>query len=144
MTDKKFTDEEIIRALELCSKSLSIKTCQKCPFYLRTNCVSALKLNAIDLINRQKAEIERLKQKNKKFKVANRCITLQRDRRDKEINELQKQIDGLDVHENKIKAEACKEFAEALSNKAEPDENHHWWVRLLDIDNLLKEMVGDE
>lgn len=75
MADKKFTDEEIIKGLELCSKSLSIKTCQKCPFYLQTNCVSALKLNAIDLINRQKSENLELKLKVNELLVYKQEVT---------------------------------------------------------------------
>lgn len=199
MSDKKYTDEEIIKALELCSKSLSIKTCQKCPFYLQTNCVSALKSYAIDLINRQKAEnlelklkvnellaykqevtknniknyetyksqkaeiekldielkamrgaansykaeVERLKADNKIYIEANKVIGHQRDQRDKEIDELQKQIDGLDVRENKIKAEAYKEFAERLKNeKIAPPFSINCTINM--IDNLLKEMVGEE
>ena len=38
----------------------------------------------LDLINRQKEEIKKLKQKNAVAEVANRCIVLQRDRRDRE------------------------------------------------------------
>lgn len=150
----KMTDEEIIKGLECC-KDCCCKQCDEEPdFQEAINLINHQKseIDKLDIelkamrgaANSYKAEVERLKADNKIYIEANKVIGYQRDQRDKEIDELQKQIDGLDVRENKIKAEAYKEFAEALSNKAEPDENHHWWVRLLDIDNLLKEMVGDE
>ena len=124
MTNKKFTDEEVIKALELCSKSLSIKTCQKCPFYLQTNCVSALKLNAIDLINRQKAEIEKLQEE---FLLI--------------FEKMESEYDA------KIKAEACKEFADKLKEKRWNAECRVGYVQVVDvgdIDEVLKEMVGEE
>ena len=48
MTDKKFTDEEIIKALECC-KNCCCKQCDEEPDFQE----------AIDLINSQKSEIER-------------------------------------------------------------------------------------
>lgn len=148
MTDKKFTDEEIIKALKLCSKSLSIKTCQKCPFYLQTNCVSALKLNALDLINRQKAEIEKLKSKygklceyaeKKEFELAeiNADISWFREAKFSRLAPAIKEI----------KVEACKEFAEKLKEKRWDAECRVGYVQVVDvgdIDEVLKEMVGEE
>ncbi len=149
MTDKKFTDEEIIKRLERCVKRGNRN--------YDTDIV-------LDLINRQKAEIERLKTENKIYIESNRVIGYQRDQRDKEIDELQKQIDGLDVRENKIKAEAYKEFAEKakeeflnLRYNAKTDrktvkieelkEQMDWLlhkVAIETVENLLKEMVGKE
>ena len=60
----KFTDEQIIKALECCSTDVRENTCPKCAFYKKHRC-NTLMLNAVsDLINRQKAEIERLKSQN--------------------------------------------------------------------------------
>lgn len=57
---KKFTDEQIIKALEYCSTDARENTCPKCAFYKKHRC-STLMLNAVsDIINRQKAEIKRL------------------------------------------------------------------------------------
>ncbi len=52
------TDNEIIKALECCEKPVG-KGCKECPLY-NTDC-TAINLGAIalDLINRQKAEIEK-------------------------------------------------------------------------------------
>ena len=76
--------------------------------------------DALDLINRQKAEIERLKlaQPEEVIKCCIECI-------------------------DTIKAEAYKEFAERLKqvfwSKAECD----FLIRGI-VDNLLKEMVGED
>lgn len=59
------TDKDIIKALELC-KTKDVTDCKECCFRIdeieiNSNCVNELCENALDLINRQKAEIERLK-----------------------------------------------------------------------------------
>ncbi len=58
----RMTDEQIIKALECCNKSDNGKGCFECPY--RQYCPDCLRRrneDTIDLINRQKAEIERLK-----------------------------------------------------------------------------------
>ena len=136
MTDKKFTDEEIIKGLT----ELSLYT------GFQEKHIQVLNAS-LDLINRQKAEIERLKTENKIYIEANQVIGHQRDQRDKEIDELQKQIDGLDVRENKIKAEAYKEFAEKLKAAAMSCLMGGKYYKIITtrcIDTLLKEMVGEK
>ena len=84
---------------------------------------------------------------NKIYIEANRVIGYQRDQRDKEIDELQKQIDGLDVRENKIKVEAYKEFAERIRECCtfNDDLSADTFLSITtDIDCVLKEMVGEE
>lgn len=57
-------DNEIIKALEICG---DCGHCTECPFDDLggiDKCMHTLILNALDLINRQKAEIERLKGDN--------------------------------------------------------------------------------
>lgn len=54
------TDEEIVWALENCNGRLEIERCKICPFEDK-GCRALMEYNAADLINRQKAEIERLK-----------------------------------------------------------------------------------
>lgn len=52
------TDEQIIKALECCAG----KGCKQCPKNINSaHCIMLLMEDALDLINRQKAEIERLK-----------------------------------------------------------------------------------
>lgn len=140
MTDKKFTDEELISSLEVIATTCNCNECKirNCKWGT-CNCSQITANAALDLINRQKAEIERLKTENKIYIEANQVIGYQRDRRDKEIDELQKQIDGLDVRENKIKANAYKEFAERLcEGKVSNDKT------VIEAKVLLKEMVGEE
>lgn len=56
------TDEQIINGLERCfARGFDESTCYECPFYTATaKCTEDLRISTIDLINRQKAEIERL------------------------------------------------------------------------------------
>ena len=79
------TDNEIIKALEHCDK----ETCKDCPNEYQYDCKGKIMRNALDLINRQKAEVERLKHRKTELQIRNQ--------------ELQ--------HE---KSEAIKEFAEEL------------------------------
>ena len=60
MTEHKFTDEEIIKALECCSSA----ECEKCKYVPQGDCYQGslacnddLMRSALDLINRQKAEV---------------------------------------------------------------------------------------
>ena len=52
-------DNDIIRALECCISSM-YKECQKCPLYADPTCRRELQKDAVALIKRQQAEIERL------------------------------------------------------------------------------------
>ena len=62
MTERKFTDEEVIRALEHCANSNTDEPyCHDCPYETTKYCASVLSKDTLDLINRQRAEIERLK-----------------------------------------------------------------------------------
>ena len=54
------TDNEIIKALEYCVKTEFISDCEKCEM-IAFDCKDTLIENALNLINLQKAEIERLK-----------------------------------------------------------------------------------
>ena len=89
------TDNAIIKALKCCKKAKMNQDCVvlKCPFSTEYGCnigLENLRNEALDLINRQKAEIERL----------------------------QKNIDGLNIfttnHITVIRLQAIKEFAEEL------------------------------
>lgn len=60
---ERMTDNEIIKALECCGDESGINhACSKCPKFKDNDdfCETALHNQALDLINRQKAEIERL------------------------------------------------------------------------------------
>lgn len=93
------TDEQIIKAYERCfTLGFDESTCYECPFYTATaKCTEDLRDSALALINRQKAEIERVKKRN----------TLLLKKKCKDINTARKII----------KSEAIKEFAERLKEK---------------------------
>jgi hypothetical protein len=59
------TEKEIIKGLECCNNN-SVCVCLGCPLNYRHNngCISYLTANALNLINRQKAEIEELTDKH--------------------------------------------------------------------------------
>lgn len=59
MTEHKFTDDEIIRALECCINPNGAN-CKECPYDICCTVVESIMLtDVLNLINRQKAEIGR-------------------------------------------------------------------------------------
>ena len=87
------TDNEIIKAWECCKAEYN---CTICPLLNDSYCDITLATHSLDLINRQKAEIERLEKDSKRLK------------------KVQKQLDDAMKMYSTIKAEAVKEFAERL------------------------------
>ena len=124
----KLTDKEIIKALECCMvDELKKYTCDECP-YKPCGCSYALCKDALDLINRQQAELERLTINMNAFGLG---MKREKERADT------------------IRAEAIKEFAEKLKEDlgiwsfdftyyADRAEARGY------IDNLVKEMVGED
>lgn len=143
MTIKKATDEEIIKALRCCSEIITL--CDACPFYNSVeNCHAfGLKKNALDLIKRQKAEIERLRSMNQAKLDAIHDLRAQNEILSKNADTAFQ--DGLnecrELFEPEIKSEAYKEFARKLKCGV-PQE--HGAIRCSDVDNLVKEMVGEK
>ena len=129
MTDTQFTDEEIIKALELCNKPADPEICENCPFCSDFKCLYILKANALKLINRQKAEIEKLENARKK----------QAQFLSEERGQKYELIDKL----SQVKAEAYKEFAERLKEKKLQSTLDARICTTEMIENLLKEMVGE-
>ena len=140
MTDKKLTDEEVVKALECCKDCC----CKQCDEELNFQ-------EAIDLINRQKEDIEALYRINAES--------------EKEIYEIRKELLGKENLEESFKRSvrdfdkrlektvklervyAYKEFAERLNEKAQIADcfdSYNMVVGTHFIDNLLKEMVGEE
>ena len=120
------TDNEIIKALECCVKGLECKNCPANPHKGNYGyCTSLLLKAALDLINRQKAEIERLEKDSKRLKK----VEMQLD-------------DAMKMYDT-IKAEAYKEFADRLKENSIATFSWNGVVLVEEIDNLLKEMVGD-
>ena len=144
------TDNEIIKALECCKSSNELTACRKCPALKDNICgdCSAKISNGImdamlDLINRQKAEIEKLREENEIYRRVNFLIAGQRDERDKEIVSLESELKN-------SKSEAIRKFAEKLKNRA----YKHIYKRFgsaefvvkyeippISIDSIIKEMT---
>lgn len=122
------TDEEIIKALQCCAEPYN--GCEGCPLYSNYPLCDCERYT-IELINRQKAEIERLKECPK-------CIYEYRG----EMVEycIQGPCSKFKTV-NKIKSEAVKEFAARLKCGV-PQETGV--IRCSDVDKLVKEMVGKE
>lgn len=86
-------DEQIIQALELCF-SENFGKCEICPLEKQRDevftCIKTKQKNALDLINRQRAEIERLqKEKAKIHKLIPKMI---KEAKSEAINELVKRL----------------------------------------------------
>lgn len=55
------TDSEIIAALTTCHKGNGYSECEKCPYVVTRGCMDILGEDALGLINRQQAELEKVK-----------------------------------------------------------------------------------
>lgn len=112
------TDEQIIKALECCING----NCDDC-YNVLFNCMHNAITNALDLINRQKAKIERLQTRNDELNILNKMAA----------------------------QEAIKEFAERLKQNINESIGLYWdeiaggyYLAknvIDDIDNLVKEMT---
>lgn len=102
------TDEQIIKALRCCG----MRDCGKCPYVGFKEECGNLSILALDLIDRQKEEIERLK----------------------------KNIDGLNIfttnHMKVIRVQAIKEFAKYIIDKSQ-----NGIIQVSDIPDYVKEMT---
>ena len=114
------TENEIVKAM-ICCTNFPVCDRDNCPYGESTNCATMLGKDVVELINRQKAEIERLR--------ANLNIDL-----DNFASE----------YDSKIKAEAIEEFADRFKVKFAKERYRDNYV--IDdemLDNLVKEMVGE-
>ena len=116
------TDNEIIKALEHCSSD-EVGLCHICPLDGECNGdITILLKYALDLINRQKAEIERLKALSKHHQTL--------------INMLNEGI-------AEAKAEAIKEFVKRLKEEEFASGVFGSSHCRKKIDYLVKEMIGE-
>ena len=151
------TDEQIVKALECCTRG---KICRECPLKTEDRCMSIIRGDALDLINRQKAEIERL---TKRIKSQKHALFEQQSY----TSELQTEIDNLQHYKqsyDELKAEhlelirsiktcqieVIKEFAERYRKRisffvpiAKFEEQGGIYACLDKLDEVEKEMVGD-
>lgn len=131
MTNRKFTEDELVELV----KAYVERKCGKCNVKDLGVCCNSCFLLPIslsaDLINRQKAEIERLEDKVKRLKESVRLML------------------NYDDGDERIRAEAIKEFAERLKGWALAEyENPERvlpecvFVSVESINDLLEEMTG--
>ena len=150
------TDNEIIKALECCTKTEFISDCAKCEMFA-FDCKDILIENAIDLINRQKAEVERLEDKifvleNDLEKAENLSDALGND-----IDIKLNYIYDLEEKIETVESEAIKEFANRfakelsefdMSSVGLPDYDRGYKDCMTNIedtiDNLVKEMTEEK
>ena len=121
------TDNEIIKALECCNGWDG--RCLNCPLNREgTNCKEKLNSYALDLINRQKAEVERL---------------------NIELQSMRSAANSYKMHYETAKSEAVKDFVEKFKRKAtivhKTHSGKHWYeIDDDEIDNIFKEMTEVE
>ena len=152
--EQKMSDIEIIKAFYCCEINCD---CLGCPKLDSTEGCNGVATETLDLINRQKAEIERLKQNLEEAHIDIK-------EHQAHIGNLKKLIDKIEDHINPLpfetdydkairqaKTEAVKEFAERLKQHYIKDKrydrpNAHTLIAFLFnvIDNLVKEMVGED
>ena len=133
------TDNEIIKALECCASN----SCDGCPIdelkLLGTgNCISIILTEALDYINRQKAEIERLNIELTAMRGAANSYRAEAERLEDEVNRLRDYCDdyGKFVDEPRIKFEAIKDFAHFVI-----DRSKNGVICTSDIPDLAKEIT---
>ncbi len=135
-------DEEIIEVLELCCTQDGQIPCYDCPCWDDgvQKCEGLNHTDLLGLINRQKAEIEKLKSENE-------ILSYNADNAFQEgLNECR------ELFEPEIKSEAYKEFADRLkmnitinnTNDGYLDYSVDYHCLMEDIDDLVKEMVGED
>lgn len=151
MTENKssaLTDAEIIKALELCA-FIEKGGCKECPYHSYANCSEMKVAETVNLINRQKAEIEKLR------KELNIVSTLYQDEQERYKALLDGKCDRCIARD---KAEAVKEFAERLKENLVycktvvegndmvgiTDVGYEKEDAIATIDNLLEEMGGED
>ena len=150
----KLTDEQIIKALECCISHKGNVACKSgCPFHEQELCIEdgdALLKHSLNLINRQKAEIEKLNVELVGMRGACESYKMHYDNARAEIERLKAEIRNTDNILNsldrplvEVKAEVIKEFAERLKKEAYIDDYFDLSVKESSIDNLVKEMEGD-
>jgi hypothetical protein len=128
--EAKMTDNEIIKALEYCQQQGITSECERCK--VKRGCRATLIENALDLIERQKAEIEKLQ--------VSTMVCEQRDliiRNSKLIT-----LNWGNPIIVAIKSEAVREFAERLKAEIKSDLYGDDVIPRGTIDWLVKEMAS--
>ena len=141
------TDNEIIKALECCGTARlrehegDESPCTDCPMQICEDCEVGLPDCALDLINRQKAEIEKLRIQNAKLK---KHFTVEIG--DEKLEELFEQAaDNIEINIKKVKSEAIRGFANVLTKRVQGIPQYRFYFLSVEesINDLVKEMTED-
>lgn len=135
MTDKKFTDDEIIKALEVCGTDE--QPCSMCPLWqiCGDGRMTSTHL-ALDLINRQKAEALQLEEQRDMWMEKAEELKI-------ELKTMRTAAHAYKMHYESARAEAFKEFAKKIKTDAERicDDNYIEGALIKYVDTLVKEMT---
>ena len=136
------TDEQVINNLKCCVKLIS--GCSQCSYRfnedIEFDCEEVLVQDTLDLINRQKAEIERLNGELQAMRGAANSYRVGYEGANKFPYEIQVEVSK--KVENEIKFEAIKEFAKRLEgHKCMHDRTKSDMIFWYHIDSLVKEMT---
>ena len=170
MTDKKPTDNEVVKALRCCGRNSIagwLNDCKNCPLNDRTTCIPELIYKALDLINRLQAEnenysknnqqmtkdildlykaLEQAKAKNERLKdngkLESENIVLNSliEMKNDTIGNQMKVIDMLERQLKTAKAKAYKEFADKVHTEIEEALKSNYKAK---GERLEKHNVGD-
>lgn len=146
----KLTDEEIINALECCIKSTSRYDCEElqCPACEKKGCyfnriieddypqnlIEGLSIALLDLINRKKAESERLKKEAENYKHFYKYSAIL-------LAQAYETAEDVSKNWETAKFKAVTDFAHKLKKFAYLDRDKNSVVSVLDINRLLKEKI---
>ena len=151
------TDNDIIKALECCGSETTFMTCGDCPLLDvgKPDCHFSNAKKALDLINRQNKEINRLKNELhgkvdhireqrkaiddlKKYNKKGLTVEVKFDKEQLEES-IQECMRDYELRINEVRNEAIKEFAERLKKKMYP---FSYAIGVENaIDDLVKEMT---
>ena len=130
------TDNEIIKALEcLRGNAFDCGECPYCSCY-PAPCEQQVAKDALSLINRQKEEIERLKNRDLQVEVSER---LEREIKAESVKEFAERLKEQDGYDNHVFDDCASILVPKEYLKGRDEKIKEVWTT---IDNLVKEMVG--
>ena len=146
------TDKEIIKALECCTPTN--ESCLTCPLIDVSvpECAGILYKATIDLINRQQAEVERLRKANGLLEYVTKAVhhvkiggedwTIDFKTKEAMFEEINKKIDTL-CNIQTSRAEAIKECLNWVLSLF-PEDKNFTTISRFTVNQKIKEMVGEE
>ena len=131
------TDNEIIKALEcLRGNAFDCGECPYCSCY-PAPCEQQVAKDALSLINRQKEEIERLKNRDLQVEVSEK---LEREIKAEAVKEFAERLKEQDGYDNHVFDDCASILVPKEYLKGRDEKIKEVWTT---IDNLVKEMVGE-